>query len=122
MHPFMRVALLTVGVFIPALASASASPLGEWTVADGSGRINIQRCGAHLCGVVSWSKEDGRIGTQILRSMKPAGNARWEGTILDPRNGKIYQSSMTLRNVGLLRVEGCVMGVLCGGETWTRSK
>ena len=55
-------------------------------------------------------------------SMKPAGEARWEGTILDPRNGKIYQSNMTLRSVGLLRVEGCVMGMLCGGETWTRSK
>ena len=122
MHRLLRVVLVTFGVSTPALALAAGSPLGEWTVADGSGRINIQRCGSHLCGTVSWSKEEGRVGVQILRSMKSAGEARWEAAILDPRNGKIYQSNMTLRGAGSLRVEGCVMGVLCGGETWTRSK
>lgn len=122
MHRLLHAALVFVGVSTPVFASAGGSPVGEWTVADGSGRINIQRCGSHLCGTVSWSKEEGRIGVQILRSMKTAGDARWEGTILDPRNGKIYQSSMTFKGAGLLKVEGCVMGVLCGGETWTRSK
>jgi uncharacterized protein (DUF2147 family) len=52
--------------------------------------------------------------------MRPAGENRWEGTVIDPRNGKSYQAKMTLKG-GSLRIEGCVMGFLCGGETLTRA-
>ena len=93
--------------------------MGEWLVADGSARIGIHACGANLCGTVTSSKEKGRVGERILRDMKPDGENRWTGTILDPRSGKIYQSTMTLKG-SILRVDGCFMNVLCGGETWTR--
>lgn len=105
----------------PAAASGPAA-LGEWTVEDGAARIGIQPCGPNLCGAVVWSKEGGELGTQILRSMKPAGQNKWEGTIFDPTSGKTYQSSITLQNPNTLRVEGCVLGFLCGGQTWTRAR
>ena len=100
-------------------APTASGPLGEWLVGDGSARIGIHACGANLCGTVTATKEKGRMGERILRDMKPDGENRWTGTILDPRSGKVYQSTMTLTG-GSLRVEGCLMGVLCGGETWTR--
>src|SRR3712207_2872712 len=123
MTRLLRVALVSVSVSVSAVAYAStpALPIGEWSVADGNAKIRIQPCGANLCGTVAWAKESGHIGMQILRSMKPAGQNRWEGTILDPRNGKIYQSNITLSGSNLLRVQGCIMGVLCGGETWKRA-
>lgn len=105
----------------PAAVSGPAA-LGEWTVEDGAARIGIQPCGANLCGNVVWSKEGGELGTQILRSMKPAGPNKWEGTITDPTSGKTYQSTITLQNPNTLRVEGCVLGFLCGGQTWTRAR
>ena len=91
-------------------------------VEDGVARIGIQPCGGALCGAVVWSKEGGELGTQILRSMKPAGQNKWEGTIFDPSSGRTYQSSITLQNPNTLRVEGCVLGFLCGGQTWTRAR
>jgi hypothetical protein len=107
----------------PTPAAVTGPPaLGEWTVEDGAARIGIQPCGANLCGAVVWSKEGGELGTQILRSMKPAGQNKWEGTIFDPTSGKTYQSSITLQNPNTLRVEGCVLGFLCGGQTWTRAR
>ncbi len=75
-----------------------------------------------MCGTVSWSKDGGGLGTQILRTMKPAGANKWEGTIYDPQSGKTYQSTISLQSPSALRVEGCVLGFLCGGQTWTRAK
>ncbi len=102
-----------------AKAPAVQGPMGEWVVADGTARIGIHACGENLCGTVTLAKEKGRLGERILRDMKPDGANRWKGTILDPRSGKVYQSTMTLKG-NSLRVEGCIMGMLCGGETWTR--
>ena len=109
----------------PGLGATTAptpAATGEWFVEDGVARIKIQPCGAALCGAVSWSKAGGEVGTQILRSMKPAGHNKWEGTIYDPSSGRTYQSTVTLQNPNSLRVEGCVLGFLCGGQTWTRAK
>ncbi len=89
--------------------------LGDWLVADGSARINIQPCGPDLCGTVVWAKTRDRLGTQILRSMEPARDSRWEGTIFHPRSGKSYESKITLRGSSL-PVEGCMMSFLCGGR------
>ncbi len=104
-------------------APGPASPVvGEWLVEDGTARIAVQPCGGAVCGAVSWSKDGGGLGTQILRSMKPAGPNRFEGTIYDPQSGKTYQSTISLQSSSALRVEGCVLGFLCGGQTWTRAK
>jgi uncharacterized protein (DUF2147 family) len=106
----------------PAPAAPASSVLGEWLVEGGFARIAIQPCGAAVCGAVSWSQEGGEVGTQILRQMKPTGPNRWEGTIYDPQSGRTYQSIITLQSPSTLRVEGCVLGFLCGGQTWTRAK
>jgi uncharacterized protein (DUF2147 family) len=100
-----------------------ASPvLGEWFVEGGFARVSVQPCGAAVCGSISWSQRGGEVGTQILRNMKPAGSSKWEGTIYDPQSGRTYESTITLQSPGALRVEGCVLGFLCGGQTWTRAK
>jgi hypothetical protein len=108
----------------PVAAPTPAAPpvAGEWLDADGKAKINIQPCGDAVCGKVSWSREGGGLGTQVVNSMKPAGPNRWEGTITNPENGKTYQSSITLQANNTLKVEGCVMGFLCGGQTWTRPR
>jgi hypothetical protein len=51
--------------------------------------------------------------------MKP-NRDRWEGQIYNPENGKLYTSNIRLSNPNTLRVEGCVLGFLCGGQDWTR--
>jgi uncharacterized protein (DUF2147 family) len=103
-------------------AAAAASATGQWVVADGSSRISIQSCGAALCGTVLTSSTAAHRGMTILRQMKPAGDDRWVGTILDPRTGSIYHSKMTLEG-NRLRVQGCVAGgLICGGQSWTRAQ
>jgi uncharacterized protein (DUF2147 family) len=89
---------------------------------------------APLCGLLAWSKgrsdgdrTDGSagevkslVGTSLLSDMKPKGGNRWEGEVTNPTNGRVYQSHMSLKSTDVLRIEGCVLGFLCGGQDWRR--
>jgi hypothetical protein len=58
----------------------------------------------------------------ILLDMKKkkGGTDQWEGQIYNAKDGKLYDSTMTLNSPNELEIEGCVLGILCGGQTWTR--
>jgi uncharacterized protein (DUF2147 family) len=129
-----RYGLLLVLVANPAFA---ASPKGDWLVEDKDAIIHIDSCGSALCGTVVWTKKQGGLdennpdpakrsrpimGLQLLLGMKPASDSRWEGDIYNPENGKTYTSRMWLKSDDTLRIEGCVLGFLCGGQDWARTK
>lgn len=120
MHRALSIAFLALGVVAGGTAGAQAgSPVGRWVVADKSAQIEIRACGGAFCGTVAHSKLGTPVGTAILRDMRPVREDRWSGTVLDPRSGKIYTSTMSLKGPGKLRVRGCLMG-FCGGETWRK--
>jgi hypothetical protein len=61
------------------------------------------------------------LGMPILIDMKKQpGVAQWEGQVYNAKDGQFYSS--TIRPIGSdqLEIKGCVLGFLCGGETWTR--
>jgi hypothetical protein len=58
----------------------------------------------------------------ILLHMKPVQSGKWEGEVYNAQNGKTYDSEISLAGPDKLRIEGCVLGFLCGGETWDRYK
>lgn len=117
-------------------ANPTMGPTGEWLVENGYAHIKIDNCGESLWGVVSWEKKPGRdtnnpdpskrdrptLGLPILLDMKPTEANRWEGEVYNAENGKKYSSSISLGGPDTLRIEGCVLGFLCGGENWTRVK
>lgn len=114
---------------------ARPTPVGEWLVEDGEGKIRIEPCGNNLCGVVSAAKNANAkdshnpnpalrnravLGTPILINMKPNGR-RWSGRIYNVKDGRSYTAHISLRNANTLRVEGCAFGgMICGGQNWSR--
>jgi hypothetical protein len=52
--------------------------------------------------------------------MQADGPNRWSGRVYNAQNGKTYDASITLTREDRLLIEGCVMKVFCGGETWTK--
>ena len=136
----MRLALYT-GIILaggyacltPALA---ADPTGDWRVADGVANIRVAQCNGSMWGAVSWEKQPGgrdennpdvskqnrpTLGMATLIDMKKKpGVDQWEGQVYNAKDGQLYSATITPVGTDQLEIKGCVMGFLCGGETWTR--
>jgi len=143
---FRFLVLLWVALFArqlvapPAYAQAASDPSGIWLTQAGDAKIRISKCGGGICGIIVWLREPidpatgkpavddknpnptlarrSMIGLALFSGMRPGGG-RWSGLIYNADDGKTYESHVSLAGPNQLRVEGCV-GVLCGGETWTR--
>jgi hypothetical protein len=105
-------------------------------VADGVVNIRIAECNGSMWGAIAWEQTPGghdtknpdvskqnrpTLGMPILIDMKKKPSAdQWEGQVYNAKDGQLYAS--TIRPVGddQLEIQGCVLGFLCGGETWTR--
>jgi uncharacterized protein (DUF2147 family) len=128
---------LTASVVLLASNSArAADPTGDWRVADGVAHIRVAQCGGSMWGVVAWEKQPGgrdsnnpdaskrsrpTLGMPILLDMKKKPGAdSWEGQVYNAKDGQTYSSSITPTDADHLEIRGCVLGFLCGGETWTR--
>src|SRR3954470_24576903 len=125
-------------IFATGLASAlAADPTGDWLVADGVANIRVAQCNGSMWGVVAWEKTPGgkdthnpdaskqsrpTLGMPILIDMKKkAGVDAWEGQVYNAKDGQFYSSTIKPIGSDQLEIQGCVLGFLCGGETWTRA-
>jgi uncharacterized protein (DUF2147 family) len=119
--------------FAPAFA---VDPTGDWRVADGVANIRVAECNGSMWGAVAWEKMPGgrdknnpdvskqnrpTLGMPILIDMKKKpGVDQWEGQVYNAKDGQSYSSTIKPAGPDQLEIQGCVLGFLCGGETWTR--
>ncbi|MDB5560246.1 MAG: hypothetical protein JWQ36_3180 [Enterovirga sp.] len=133
----MRVAVLAGAtaslLFAGAAAAEGGRITGVWLTENGDSKIRISPCGKAYCGTVVWAKTNGLdqnnpdpalrkraiVGMPLTRDMRPAGS-RFAGSMYNPENGKTYSVTMQVSGSSKLEVEGCVLGFLCGGESWSR--
>jgi uncharacterized protein (DUF2147 family) len=126
------------GIFLTTgLSSAlAADPTGDWKVADGVANIRVAQCSGNMWGVVAWEKTPGgkdknnpdaskqsrpTLAMPILIDMKKKpGVDAWEGQVYNAKDGQLYSSTIKPVGTDQLEIQGCVLGFLCGGETWTR--
>ena len=126
----------------PAKAQTGGEPVGTWLTQAGDARVRISKCGGGICGIIVGLREpidpatgqpaiDNKnpnpslatrpmIGLPLFSGMRPAGPNKWSGQIYNADDGGTYASSVAVSGPDSIRVEGCV-GMLCGGETWTRA-
>jgi uncharacterized protein (DUF2147 family) len=139
------VALLSL-CLCAAVPAAAGDPAGKWLTQDGKAKIAIARCGDALCGTIAALQEPidpdtgkprtdsnnpdaaltGRplIGVVIVFDMKPSGTPdAWDGKVYNAEDGKTYTGSLTLTGADTLELKGCaLLGLICKGQTWTRTK
>jgi uncharacterized protein (DUF2147 family) len=143
----LMIAMLMAGLALlfgapGARAQAGGEVSGIWLTQAADARVRVTKCGAGICGVVIWLKtpidpatgqpqaDDKNpnpslrrrpiIGLPLFSGMRPDGDNKWSGLIYNADDGNSYVSHISVAGPESLRVEGCV-GMLCGGETWSRS-
>ena len=135
--------LLWIALFSAAIFAASgapsamaADPTGDWRVADGVANIRVAQCNGNMWGVVAWEQSPGghdvnnpdaskrsraTLGMPILLDMKKKPGAdQWEGQVYNAKDGQTYSSTIKPLGSDQLEIQGCLLGFLCGGETWAR--
>lgn len=127
-----------------AARAAPASPVGTWRTFDDetgqeNGAVQIFEQGGMLYGQVKRILDPAKaaavcaacaddrqgkpvLGLQIIRGLKPDGDAWDGGEILDPKNGKIYKAKLQMQDGGQkLLVRGFIGISLFGRtQTWVR--
>lgn len=128
--------------FGQAWAETANDPAGIWLTQAGDAKIRVSHCSTGLCGTIVWLKapidpatgkaqlDDKNanpllarrpiVGIKIFDGMKAVANNKWSGIIYNADDGKSYSSDVTVAGARKLEVRGCVMSILCGGETWTK--
>lgn len=136
------IALMAVTVGAAGSPVRADSPAeGTWMMNNGKVTVRVTECGRNLCGTIVALRQplDGHgrpkrdkenpnpnlrnrpiVGLTILSNMKPDGNNRWKGTIYNPDDGNTYSSRMKMQGNDVMKVEGCVIGILCKGMKFTR--
>ena len=135
-------AIFTALLAAPAAkAQAGGNVSGVWLTQAGDAKVRVSKCGGGIGGVIVWLKDPTNpatgkpqvddknpnpalarrpmIGLPLFIGMHAAGPNKWSGQIYNADDGKSYESHISVAGPDALRVEGCV-GVLCGGESWTR--
>ncbi|MBS4083952.1 MAG: DUF2147 domain-containing protein [Rhizobiales bacterium] len=124
------VAALLASLSLPAFAQDAN---GTWLTASGETRVRIAPCGGSICGTIVWVKNPAKdeqnpnaalktrnvVGINMIQ-MKPAGDKKWSGTLYNYTDGKTYSGSMTMNSANSLSLSGCVAGIFCRSQTWTR--
>ena len=122
------IAALTVAS-VPAAASAKSPLEGRWK--NGPMEIVISKCGQKLCGTIVKASpvqqaraERGSgtdlVGARLIQGIEPTGPGTYQGRVfVADRN--VYANG-TIRQISprQLRVQGCLLGVVCKSKTWDR--
>ena len=148
MKRFLVLTLATAAGLLSASAFAQQSPAGLWkNIDDESGKpkalIRITESGGVFSGKIEKLflepsekpdpkcdkcegslKDQPILGMTILSNMKRDGDEYDGGNILDPKNGKVYKSTLELKDSGKkLSVRGYIGIPLLGrSQVWVREE
>lgn len=128
---FKQTTLAIALVFGAGVAMAADPVEGVWkTTPDDNGHfghIQIQPCGAKLCGTLikafdgsGTQIQSDNVGRNIIWDMQALGGGKYgKGKVWAPDRDKTYNSKMTLSGSNLA-ISGCVLGICRDGGKWAR--
>lgn len=123
-------------------AAAAMSPdaaVGRWRTETRNGVVEVERCGASICGKLVSSdglrtnpdmrdihnKDTDLRGRRLMNLQVLGGFTRgdgeWSGgTIYNGEDGGTYKATVTPIDADHLKVKGCIIWPLCKSQIWTR--
>ena len=117
---------------IPAQANNNALVSTEWRNPGNSVHVRIDRCGAQLCGTVTWASAkaiaDARrggtqnlVGTRLFRNLEPVSEGVFRGKVFVPDIRQTFSGTLSFSGANTMVGKGCVLfGLVCKSQTWSR--
>lgn len=130
----LTVLIFAAAIPIAALAAAEDA-IGTWKDTDTGGITEIYSCPGGICiKVVTPSKDravdsnnpdpalKGRsmAGVVIMSGATKDGADRWKGKVYNSEDGKVYSGWVIVTNKNEVKLEGCVLAILCKTHIWQR--
>ena len=133
-------AALSVGfgmlLTLPASCLAAAEDaIGTWKDGETGGITQIYSCGGGVCIKVVRPAEEGEVdsnnpdpalkgrsmtGVIIMNAAAKDGPDRWKGKIYNPLDGETYTGFVEVKSKDEVKLEGCVLNILCKTRVWRR--
>jgi uncharacterized protein (DUF2147 family) len=125
-------------LLLAAVSSASVL-LGLWNTPVDRSQVRVEPCGDDICGYVISStrltvepnqkdvrNRDPSLRNRLIRNLKimqihPAAEGQFRGWVYDPKAGHTYQVVVRMRPGDHLELTGCLVGPLCGSQSWDRA-
>jgi uncharacterized protein (DUF2147 family) len=116
-----------------AVADSASAPVGRWMTANQQAVIQVSHCGPDICGQIVGLAQADQMPTdwrghpqcgltifQTAPSAGPSGSTVWQGKILDPRNGNIYNAQIAVDGARHLELHGYIgLPIFGQTQTWT---
>jgi uncharacterized protein (DUF2147 family) len=61
-------------------------------------------------------------GVTIMTGAVKDGARRWKGQLYNSEEGKTYTGYIEVKSKDEVKLEGCVLGILCKSRIWRRSQ
>jgi uncharacterized protein (DUF2147 family) len=123
---------------LPASCFAAAEDaIGTWKDTDTGATTQIYSCGGGICvKIVTPSKGrevDGHnpdpalkgrpmAGVTIMTGAVKDGTDRWKGQLYNSEDGKTYTGYIEVKSKDEVKLEGCVLAILCKTRIWHRAQ
>ena len=128
-----------VALALAGAATPADGVVGMWRTGTRNGVVEIQKCGASICGRLVTSEllrtqpdlKDVKNANTALRTRPLKGllllsgftsdGSAWSGgQIYNADDGKTYKATVTPINANQIKVRGCVFVPFCKTQTWVR--
>jgi len=111
---------LAAVTLLAAPARAADTVYGVWLRDGHEEQMDFFDCGGALCAKGSLPMKDGSESPMVLRQAQKVGPNHWKGELFNPEDGKSYDGEIKFEPPGKLKLTGCLVGFLCGSESWTK--
>ena len=126
LRPALLILMLLAFPSVAPVHAGRPDPMGFWMTEDGTAMVDIEPCGAMLCGNIAWSAKTvnakGRplCRRTILGDVEKTGPHAWgKGWIYVPKTDDKYPVTFTITPEGSLAIHVAV-GLMGRDQTWKR--
>ena len=127
----LAMVLAWAGAAAAAQPAGAPSIYGVWLNHAGNVKVETKPCGQQLCGTIVWASPealqkaraagtDQLVGLQLLSGYRQKPNGEWEGKVFVPDLQRTFASRIYRLSADKIRISGCLLGVICKYQTWTR--